>query len=251
MGAPASLSRHFPTASKFSIAKPIGSISAWQLAHTGDARCLTVASLIVSLLPGSSLSVLSAGTFGGGGGGGAASRFSSTHFPRTTGDVLAAYEVTVRMLPCPSSPPRGLPCRQRDAPEITALHVWNPVVLRQPLVQERVVRRQQLEHAPVLAQDAVQEQLGLAMKRGAQRFVQFGKQDFVRPLRFEVAQEQPLRGEVRHHRFGARIGEHPPDLPFEHRRLPSTSARPPPRAARRPECCSRGKTTGATPARDR
>ena len=35
-------------------------------------------------------SVLSAGTSGGGGGGGEASRFSSTHLPRRTGDVRVA-----------------------------------------------------------------------------------------------------------------------------------------------------------------
>ena len=30
--------------------------------------------------------------------------FSSSHFPRTTGEVLVAYDVTIRMLPCPSRP---------------------------------------------------------------------------------------------------------------------------------------------------
>ena len=48
----------------------------------------------------------SAGTFGGGGGGGVPSRFFRTHWPRITGEVRVAYEVTVRMLPCRSSPPR-------------------------------------------------------------------------------------------------------------------------------------------------
>ena len=35
----------------------------------------------------------------------------------------------------------------------------------------------------------------------------------------EVAQVQPLRGEVADHRARPGIGQHPPDLPFEHRRL--------------------------------
>ena len=112
MRAPASRSRHFPTASKFSIAKPIGSIRAWQLAQAGFARCWVIASRIVSVLPGSAPSVFSAGMFGGGGGGGDASRFSSTHLPRSTGEVRVAYEVSVRMLPWPSRPPRGLPSRE-------------------------------------------------------------------------------------------------------------------------------------------
>ena len=48
----------------------------------------------------------SAGTFGGGGGGGVPSMFSSIHLPRSTGDVRFGYDVTVRMLPWPSSPRR-------------------------------------------------------------------------------------------------------------------------------------------------
>ena len=39
IGCSPSRSRHRPTASKFSIAKPIGSIRAWQPAHAGLARC--------------------------------------------------------------------------------------------------------------------------------------------------------------------------------------------------------------------
>ena len=90
MALPPSWSRQRPTASKFSIANPIGSIRAWQLAQLGFARCADMASLIVKVLPGWAPSVFSAGMFGGGGGGAAASRFSSTHLPRTTGDVRVA-----------------------------------------------------------------------------------------------------------------------------------------------------------------
>ena len=48
----------------------------------------------------------SGGTLAGGGGGGAASRFWRIHLPRSTGDVLLGLELTVRMLPWPSSPRR-------------------------------------------------------------------------------------------------------------------------------------------------
>ena len=115
------------------------------------------------------------GTFGGGGGGGVPRRFSRIHLPRTTGDVRSGYDVTVRMLPCPSSPRRALSCRQRHAPEVAALDVRDAVVPRQPLVQERVVGAQQVERAAVLADDAVEEQLGLAPERLAQRVVEVGK----------------------------------------------------------------------------
>src|SRR5207247_2431509 len=50
----------------------------------------------------------SAGTFGGGGGGADPRRFSSSHFPRNTGEVRVAYEVANRTLPCPRSPVRLL-----------------------------------------------------------------------------------------------------------------------------------------------
>ena len=71
---------------------------AWQLAHTGLLRCSSIRSRTDVGLSDSSFS-LRAGTSGGGAGGGAPSMFSSSHLPRTTGDVRVAYEVTVRMLP--------------------------------------------------------------------------------------------------------------------------------------------------------
>ena len=67
----------------------------------------------------------------------------------------------------------------------------------------------------------------------------------------QLAQEQPLPGEVRDERVGARIGQHPAHLPLERAPDPSARRARPRRAARRPECCSTGRTTAATPARDR
>ena len=49
-----------------------------------------------------------AGTIGGGSGGGVPRMLFRIHLPRSTGDVRIACDVKVRMLPCPSSPPRGL-----------------------------------------------------------------------------------------------------------------------------------------------
>ena len=67
--------------------------------------------------------------------------FSRIHLPRITGEVRVAYEVTVRMLPCRSRPPRALSSPKLDAAEAAAVDVRDAVVLGQPLVQERVVRR--------------------------------------------------------------------------------------------------------------
>ena len=90
--------------------------------------------------------------------------FSSSHLPRTTGEVRVAYEVTVRMLPWPSRPRRGL-VGKRDAPEVTAVDVRDAVVAGQPLVHEGVVGGQQIDHAAILAKLALDEQLGLALER--------------------------------------------------------------------------------------
>ena len=122
----------------------------------------------------------SAGTFGGGGGGGVPRRFSRIHLPRITGEVRVAYEVTVRMLPCRSRPPRSLPGSSVDAAEARAVDVRDAVVLREPLVQPGVVRLQQVEHAAVLAQHLLEEQLGLAAEGLAQVVVEVGEQPPVR-----------------------------------------------------------------------
>jgi hypothetical protein len=50
----------------------------------------------------------SVSTPGGGVGTGAPMMASTTHAPRTTGEVRFATEVAVRMLPWPSMPRRGL-----------------------------------------------------------------------------------------------------------------------------------------------
>ena len=115
--------------------------------------------------------------------------------------------------------------RKRDAPEIAPLHVGDAVVLGQPSVQERVIGGQQLEHAAVLTQDAVQKELRFPMEAASQRFVEIGKQELVRFLRFDVAEVQPLRGEVRHHRFRTRIRQHAGDVPLEHHTVLQLSAR--------------------------
>ena len=132
---PGMCERQRPTASKFSSANPSGSITRWQLAQTGFARCCAIRSRIASTLSAPSAGS-SSGTFGGGGGGGVPSTFSSTHFPRPTGEVRSGYEVTVRMLPWPSKP-RRLPSASATRPEVAAGHALDAVVPGQPLVEER------------------------------------------------------------------------------------------------------------------
>src|SRR6185295_10385005 len=106
IGSPWSLVRHWPTPSKFSRENPMGSIDLWQPAHTGFARCASMLSRNDRGLP-SADSSFNGGTLGGGGDGGTPSRFVRIHLPRSTGDVRLGYDVTVKMLACPSSPRRA------------------------------------------------------------------------------------------------------------------------------------------------
>ena len=80
------------------------------------------------------------------------------------------------MLPWRSSPPRSLSSSKRDAPEAAAVDVRNAVVLGEPLVDEGVVGAQQIEHAAILAHDALEEQLGLPPEGLPQVVVEIGEQ---------------------------------------------------------------------------
>ena len=54
---------------------------------------------------------------------------------------------------------------ERDAAEPATGDVRNPVVPGEPLVDEGVIRGQELEHAPILADQILEAQLGLALQR--------------------------------------------------------------------------------------
>ena len=167
----------------------------WQLAQTGLARCCAIRSRIVCTFACVRCSD-SAGTFGGGSGGGAPRMLLRIHLPRITGEVRIAGEVTVRMLPWPSRPRRGLSAGSARA-EVAALDVRDAVVLREPLVEERVVGGQQLEHAAVLAHDAVEKSsvsrcmLCRSVSSNVERV------GLARAGRRQVAHQQPLAAEVR------------------------------------------------------
>ena len=78
-------------------------------------------------------------------------------------------------------------------------------MLRQPLVDERVVGRQQIEDTAILTKDAVEEQLGLSLERLPQLVVPVRIVDAVGRRRRQVAQIQELLTEVGDERVGARI----------------------------------------------
>ena len=95
---PASCVRHAPTASKFSSARPSGSITLWQPAHAGLARCCSIRARTVFGAPG--VSSGNGGTSGGGGGGGVPTgcRGSTCREPPATCDRRATSPAGCR--PC-------------------------------------------------------------------------------------------------------------------------------------------------------
>ncbi len=105
------------------------------------------------------------------------------------------------------------------AAELGARDVRNAVMAREALVDERVVRREQVEHAVVALHDVAEEQLGLEGHRVGQLLVVIGEPEGVGPNLLEVLEAQPLRGKTRRQRLGARVCEHAPDLEIQRLRV--------------------------------
>ena len=105
---------------------------------------------------------------------------------------------------------------QRHAAELRPIDLWNAVVLGEAFVDERVVGRQQIEQAAILADDARDEQFGLLHERRSQRFVE-RKDHRIWRRGLDVAQMQPLPGEIRDERVGPRVGKHALHLLQQHR----------------------------------
>ncbi len=107
---------------------------------------------------------------------------------------------------------------ERDAAEISTRDVRDAVDLGDPLVHERVVRREQVQHVAVFAHDAVEQQFGFPLVGLRELVVERREQQGVGMNLLDVLQPQPLRREPGRHRLAARVGEHPADLFFENRR---------------------------------
>ena len=82
----------------------------------------------------------------------------------------------------------------------------------QPLVEERVLAVDEIEDLPILADDVLEEELGLAAHREPQVVLEIRIAIPVAGDRFERAKLQPLTAEVLRERVRFRIAKHPPHL---------------------------------------
>ena len=233
-----------PIRSKFSSPKPIGSMILWHDAHAGLVRC-------ASSRCRSEVAFTASGSFsrfvsmpGGGTGRRRAEQVFENPPAAVHGGGPRGHRRDRQHAALPQQPaPRAVRV-ERDAAEVAAVNIRDAVVARQPFVHERVVGVDQIDDASVFADDALEEHLGFAAKRLPQVLVEV------------------LRGGL--HARRARAGRAtarqscssaPPTSdrrasasPAASRTLGSRSCPlPPPPAARRPECCSTERTTGATP----
>ena len=145
-----------PTTSKFSSARPSGSITRWHDWHAGfgAVRLHALAHREQAAIRAPPSSPRNPARRAAAAAAAVPNSTSSTHLPRSTGEVRSATDVIVRMLPWPNRPRRFGSASATRAKRGSG-DVRDAVVAREPLVHERVVGRQQVEHVAVLADDAV------------------------------------------------------------------------------------------------
>src|SRR5262245_26161046 len=102
--------------------------------------------------------------------------------------------------------------RERHAPEAAAIDIGNSVVLRQALVEKGGIRLEQIKHTAIRSHNAIHEEFRLLAERLTKIIVKVRILTDVRIDGRQVAQPEPLSGEVTCEIVRARIGEHPAGL---------------------------------------
>ena len=120
--------------------------------------------------------------------------------------------------PWPNRPRRCSPVYS-TRPELRSRDARYAVVTGQPFVHEGVVGGEQVEEAPVLPNEAVEQQLGLAAHRIGELPVEVREPECVRLHLVHVLEPQPQRREPGGQRLRPRVGQHAPRLGLEHLRL--------------------------------
>src|SRR5690606_5869071 len=120
----------------------------------------------------------------------------------------------------PEQPSSLVEClAELDASEMAALDPRDPVMFREAVVDERVVRREQLERASALAQNAVEEELRLPPEGLPQVVVEIRILVDDGLVTVEVAEREPLSREILGERLRARVLDHAAHLRLEHLRV--------------------------------
>ena len=190
---------------------------AWHAEQAGFARCSSRRSLTERCFPPVSFSG-SGGTFAGGRGARRSQEDvqnpgAADHGRRPVRERGESQDAPL------AEKPSAVLVGHGYATKAIADYVRNPVVLRQALVDERVVRGEQIEDAAVLADDAVEEELRLPPHGHRQVVVPIGEEKHVGMRVLQVLEVKPVGREARRERFGARVFEHPANLLLDDRRV--------------------------------
>ena len=110
------------------------------------------------------------------------------------------------MLACASTPPPRVRGAHIHPAELRTGDAGHAVKSRQAFIQKGVIGVQEIEHAAVMADDVLDEQLGFAAHGMPQAFIEFGKALAIRPHHVDVAELQPL---ARRNSRPARALSHP------------------------------------------
>jgi hypothetical protein len=99
-----------------------------------------------------------------------------------------------------------------DAPELRPGDTVNPVEARQTLVEIGMLRIEDLEHARVIANQVLEEQLCFPPHRVAKAILELGELFLIRLHYVDILELQPLTGEIIHQSARPGIAQHPPHL---------------------------------------
>ena len=103
--------------------------------------------------------------------------------------------------------------------EVCSGDIRDAVVFCEAFVDERIVGREQLEHAAVFADQTDEEQLRFAQHRLLELVMEVGVLADVRMDLLQVLQPEPLGREPRTQRVRTGVGQHSPHLALEHGRV--------------------------------
>ena len=130
----------------------------------------------------------SGGTSGGGSGGGLPSRFSRIHLPRITGDVRFGVRRDQQQAALAEQAAARI-ARHRHAAEVRCRRRSGCRSAWRAARSRTCSPRQQVEHAAVLAHDALEQHLRLALERLAQVVVEVGEHRDVGIRVLQLAQD--------------------------------------------------------------